>query len=477
MQELFPNISTEIADKSDWINLCGSKSEKSATALYSIFSTAVKNAKAASDAPASEFFGLLSQVFSMGYRPDNLEEPFGPLWVMDGGRTAIPADFTDFNLDILTHLVGKSGESAVDARISDVLWLRRKKVKDAETAISSNIDHAKENLKIQNEDWNHALESFERACQLWKQLGRQAQFASEIEAVILSCLNENEPEPDNDFRIKVLRIVTKYSVDSNLAARQQWTEKLSEEMLNAKNFGKANDYLEISLDLSRLNKDSKSETRVKRKIVDYLVEQAKRLKSDGASGLLLAGCYSKAIEAARRLGGLRDLIDNLHKEMNEAQKDALSELKPVEVSIDVTKYISVGRDAVASVPIEQALIEIAKLAEPISINDLQKMIEDLAKKYPLAYHISGVTYNDKGRVVARTSPALAADDDEQKAGTQAHMISECGRQQDLLGRSIFQSARLALKERVPLGATIFEDLVSNNPFVPQGREELWSIPV
>lgn len=123
--------------------------------------------------------------------------------------------------------------------------------------------------------------------------------------------------------------------------------------------------------------------------------------------MLLADRYSKAIEAARRHGGLRGLIDELHLEMNEAQAKALSEMKPMQISIDVTKLVNAGRDDILSVPIEKTLIQIARMAAPTPISELKKLIEDVIGKHPLMHHILGVFYNAKGRVVARPKAALA----------------------------------------------------------------------
>src|SRR5690606_33246177 len=100
-------------------------------------------------------------------------------------------------------------------------------------------------------------------------------------------------------------------------------------------------------------------------------------------------------------------IDELHLEMNEAQEKALTEMKPLQITIDVTKLVNAGREDILSVPIEKTLIQIARMAAPTPITELRSLIEDVMVKHPFMHHISGVVYNSKGRVVARPKPALA----------------------------------------------------------------------
>ncbi|NUN06647.1 MAG: DUF4209 domain-containing protein [Bdellovibrio sp.] len=473
MQELFPNITTEVVDQSDWIELCRTKSENSVVYLNSVFSDAARIAKEAGNLLRAEFYGLLSQVFSMYYKRECPEEPFGAMMVMYSGRTAVVTDFTDLNLDIFKFLVGKSGDSTVDARLSDVLWIRRKNREDARSAINSYLMHAEHILKIGHSGWIYGFESLERSAQLWKQLGRPAEFKDRLLALVESCLGESEPETNDYFRPMVLKVIIEYGLFTDAAKRQQWTETLAEETMKNKDFEKARRYLELSSEFARINKDKEAQARIKREIVDYFVIEARTLKADGARALILGDRYSKAIEAARRHGGLRTLIDELHLEMNEVQEKALEELRPMQVKVDVTALVTVGRDAVNSVELDEALPQIARLVSPRSVKELRDKVEETIQKHPIVYYFSAVTYNDKGRVVARPTPALAGELEDKEAGILAQLIIETGRQQELLGRSLIESARLALQEKYLVDSTIFECLLAQNPFVPEGREGLY----
>jgi len=135
--------------------------------------------------------------------------------------------------------------------------------------------------------------------------------------------------------------------------------------------------------------------------------------------------------------------------------------------------VKAARAAVEHCSIEEAITQIALMAEPPKKVDLRAEVEKSAKDFPLVHLISGVSFNDKGRVVARTEPVIASDKETQNAGTLAHMIVNCVRHQAMLGIAGIEAAREVLYRRCKQDASIFDELVTMNPFVPPGREEVF----
>lgn len=91
-------------------------------------------------------------------------------------------------------------------------------------------------------------------------------------------------------------------------------------MMTGNHFDKARSYYELAVDLSN-SKDQKNQRKTYMKaFTDCFVTEARQLKTAGMSAMIVGDRYSKAIEACRRHGGLRELIDELHSEMNDVQK-------------------------------------------------------------------------------------------------------------------------------------------------------------
>ena len=113
-------------------------------------------------------------------------------------------------------------------------------------------------------------------------------------------------------------------------------ESFANNALTDRQYDKARKYLEYATKLARHAKDQNRENTLKAKLTDSFVDQARGMRGSGAKPLLLSDRYAKAIEACQRHGGKRNLIDELHAEMNEIHQQIPAELKRIEVSVDVT---------------------------------------------------------------------------------------------------------------------------------------------
>lgn len=473
MEELFPRANIEVASRSEWVTLAQTRKKDSAAHLNTVFNKAAKDSKTAGDLPLSEFYELLSQVFSMYYKGDDPNMPFGPMAQMGASRTAIVTDFTEQNLTLLEGLVGKSGDSVVEARLADVLWQRKRDRTFAERAIEAYIDHAATTLRLDDDDWLHAKESLHRAAQLVKLLGQPQAFRDRLTQIAEAAIPLSAPEPQNYYRVLILKVMTEFGLCQDSS---QWTDtchQLATESAKNRNYEKARSYWECASDFAKIAKDKSKQKSMKEKETDSFIEEARWLKDSGASAMIVADRYSKAIEACRRLGNRRATIDELHQEMNLVQENVFGEMKKIEASIDVTKFVESGRKAVEDVPFDKALANIAAMAAPQSKVELRATVEASAKKFIFMHLMSAVSFNEKGRVVARTSPIVASEEDTREAGILAQMISHCAQGQQIAAISQIEAAREVLNRRLPLGSTLFYHLTAMNPFIPQGREEIY----
>jgi len=104
--------------------------------------------KQASDEGRKEdeaLLALLHIVVAMGLHGDDPKRPFRPAVVMtDGSRTPLPEDFGDEHFETLMRIRELVNNIELKARISDVLWQRKKRdVQDAKVAIQAYLACAK----------------------------------------------------------------------------------------------------------------------------------------------------------------------------------------------------------------------------------------------------------------------------------------------------------------------------------------------
>jgi hypothetical protein len=90
------------------------------------------------DTPAIRVFTLLSAVTGMHFKPEERNEPFGPMLVLaDGIRSAIPADFRG-HVAILAAMAELAANPVLRARLCDVCRLLDRKRGDL--ALAALID-------------------------------------------------------------------------------------------------------------------------------------------------------------------------------------------------------------------------------------------------------------------------------------------------------------------------------------------------
>ena len=468
MVELFPKATIGLAKTIDWACLFNQKSEDSTFSLYQLFTEKIKNEPSEE---IKELYQLLEQVFSIRFSSEDPSEPFGPLTQFSGSRSAIPTDFTDQNLDIFEYIATSSSDPIASSRLLDILWIRRNKYDLACKAIEKYCEHAKQISTIKEVTWINIKDSLLRALQIWKMLGQQKGFKETFSIICENAISKDSLEPNDYKRVYFLEIAS----DFQLLDDPSWIDKCEEFAKNAEtnsDFRKAQHYWKIGQTISKSLKNDESLKKFSLFYTDSFVTQAQQ--SNGkVSAMASAQLYAEAIEACRRHGNRRDLVDTLHAEMNALQEQSISEMKSFEGKIDLSSAYKVGRDLINNSQNDELIPNLASLAEPQPLESLRKSVIEAASKYIFQNLITQVAMDDKGRIKAQTGSTLASSEEDRDAAIIAKMIAECTQSQQLLGISTIESARETLYRRIGQNTAIFYDLVTMNPLVPVGREHIY----
>ena len=74
----------------------------------------------------SKVLQLLADACSMMLSPESINEPFKPLWVMDGQRSPIPVDFSESDITFFAQIVHViDDEPWLRGRLADLVWLKQ----------------------------------------------------------------------------------------------------------------------------------------------------------------------------------------------------------------------------------------------------------------------------------------------------------------------------------------------------------------
>jgi hypothetical protein len=128
------------------------------------------------ETPAARVFEMLSALTYMHFKPDDRDEPFGPIQTLtDGNRTLIPSDFRT-HVNLLAIMAEQARIPILRAFLSDVSWLlERKRGTLALAAIAAYTDAVEQTvdgqLKSRFDDktdhFHHARECLLRALHIW----------------------------------------------------------------------------------------------------------------------------------------------------------------------------------------------------------------------------------------------------------------------------------------------------------------------
>lgn len=118
-------------------DLIADAEKKDCHSYSSLFLRKAREAEESNDSTAQEVFRFLGDITSMMLKPESRTDPFLPLAVMDGKRSAIIDDFEDADLQTLREIAESIKDPELRSRITDVLWLKRHDFRMAELSVAS----------------------------------------------------------------------------------------------------------------------------------------------------------------------------------------------------------------------------------------------------------------------------------------------------------------------------------------------------
>ena len=137
--------------------------------VHRAFSAAAKKADDENRQAHSKALSLLSIACSMELSSKSRNEPFKPLMQSPEGRTHIPDDFSEADIDFFAEIASEIDDPRLKARLADLVWLKRRKGVDRFPFVLMAIDAYRE-IPLNS----GTRECWERAIVLAKSIGKGA---------------------------------------------------------------------------------------------------------------------------------------------------------------------------------------------------------------------------------------------------------------------------------------------------------------
>lgn len=462
-------LSIEDFRKSDWEEVIELSEKKECHYYSSAFFKKAREHEETNDKKNQEIFTILGGIASMMLKSESHAEPYHPVAVFHDKRSAIIDDYSDEVMDILSSLLSDIKDPEMRARIGDIVWLRKREHKAAQKAINSYLESA--NLLEDPENWTQCAERIERALRLSMALGKKNELFDKVISHIESVLKKYDGKDPLFLSQRLMSFLLEVR-QGHAENYIELSEKIAQNAESSGDYYRARSYWETAASWHKLSGDSEGEKASLINAAETYVKEAEC----ASSNLVAATQQQKAIEAYRQIGGNKERSDELHHWLLEYEKNSLAEMNLISTpGIDISDLISKAVDSIKGKTFQEALFELVLQVPSPDITKLRKQVEESAAKYPLQHIFSGVNVNENGKVTARSTSMLSDNPEEVEKAIQEGMFRQTKFHHQIYAQSVIEPIRKQINLEHNVRIQDFFPIVSNNPFVPKGREYLYAL--
>jgi hypothetical protein len=423
------------------------------------------------DAVRAAIFYFLYEIASIGWEPDSTVNVFRPQCTFsDGKRTRIPSDYSEQEAELIRDLVATSIDPEIRARLADVAWERKRYYPCAKAAVEAYLESAASLEDPVN--WSSGARRLARALNLARMLRSDAltkQALSDIETT-LDKYNGSDPSWFSAYLMELLLKVgegdpAKYAVLAANAAKAAEA---------AGDWRRTRAYLEIEAKWCvRAGKKADAESAMIEAAETYIKEADLQEASGSPSYMLITHHLECAIKLLRTIGGQTSRVQELIRRLLNAELLSLSQLRGIEIPLAApSESLERARNAVAGKTFHETLVALISIHQSTPVDVLRGHAREMAKAAPLSYSIAHSYLTAMGKVAAKTAGGSAEPEDNDPA-LRSLMLWQANALRTMAAQLI-EGARLQIALEHAVSEHDWDEIVSNNPFVPVGRERLFT---
>jgi len=426
----------------------------------------------ADDKAMEALYAVLGSICTYYFRPEDRLNPYGPQWTGPGGRSAIPDDLRESDLDALKQMLPRIQPASVRGLVADVLWVRRRDAEAAQLAVSAFVEAARN----PPEGWMHdVLDQLERAIQLVAALrkGDEDLGRLPIEAVH-ELLRLDPPIPIGYEHRLVDMLVSRNAVD-DLEPCLERAIRRATAAAEARDYGAERNLHDlVSLVAGALGREAEAREHAIAAAETWVAEAQLAAEGEEPSHMRAVGLLEFSIKAYRAIGGCRPRIDQLHEQMLEWQADVVGEMKEYSTQIDISGLVAKSIDSVSGRTLPQAIVMLSRVYGFRDVEECRSEAVRLMTENPLRYLVSSSYLDARGRVVARPQAMSASDDDAREAAVLAEMYNQAHSAMGMVVQGGIEPARRALVAEHPVAFRDIMSLFEPSPFIPPGHEVMYA---
>ena len=439
------------------------------------FATALRRERFAAensgDDRRAQVFGFLEEASSFGWEPGSSGEVFRPqVTFTDGGRSRIPADYSDEEVGLLKSLVSGIRDPEMRARVADLVWERARDYVSAQSAIDAYLASAS---RLEDPvKWSAGARRIERALNLSRSIrdnGRLKKVIAEIEAV-LARYNGGDPSYLSSHMMGLLQAVGEgdATIYSSLA------DRAAQNARKAGDWRRTREYLAIKAQwLHRAGKTGEEDAAKIEAAETYATEADLEEKAASPNYLKVVYNLDSAIKALRGVRGQGGRVTELRRRLLDVQPFTLTQMARIEAPpLDLTESIQKVIQAVSGKRFHAALTELSLISSSPKVVQLRQIARDMANQARLSTTIPHSFHTGSGKTAAKTA-GMKSDADENDPAVRSLMFRAADMHRICVAQ-VVEAARWQIIREHAVSLKDWNDVVVGNPVVPPGREQFFA---
>jgi len=473
-------ISLDDFRRCGWREILDGIKREGYSGMWQAFSSAARRAIEEDRKAEGKVLWLLADACSMMLHPPSPNDPFRPMFVIEGKRSALPEDFGQNEIEFFGQIVEEIDDPWLQARISDLVWLV-KRPRDPKFALIA-ID-AYRKIPLDTDTWiRDGRDCWGRAVRLGIMLGKGAgDRLREMEESLFSALKSARSK-DGFLALWIAELMMETGLGR--AKQIEIANKLEELAIHFDEAGelhRAREYCDAAAKwYGKLGNDQKVAEMTVRLAEAWVKEAIARMSSDTPSHMVGAMFLENAIHAYRRIPRkiradfkVDERIQELYRKKREAGEKSLDEMGVItSPSIDITELVENAKKAVSGKQLPDALAAFVDLYPGARMDKLRTFAVDLLRKHPLQALFPATVVSKDGRVIAKR-PGMnfgGEEEPENEATIWAEMIKHYGLEIGLVVQGTIWPALETLLLEHRLTERDLSAISARSPVVPHGRE-------
>ncbi|GAA6614520.1 DUF4209 domain-containing protein [Scytonema sp. NUACC26] len=467
MPSLNPPLTKDDFINSRWQHVVNSSERKDCLTKSSAFWKKAQEAREAGNIREQAVFEILAAVTSAAIKPESTDEFFANVF----------GDLTNEHLDFLAGIASVISDPELQARVADILWVRRRDYRMGQLAVTAYLQSAAE---VEDpEKWTCCFERIERALRLARKINHQADTVVNYIETVLARYNGEDPLW---LSAKLMELLQEYRLGDPMkyAALAEKAATLAE---SARDWRRARTLWDIKAVWHRIEGDNDKERAASMLAAETYVKEAfDALKGTPPSYLVASRFMQQAVVAFRNiLGTTEETADakarseEVHKLLLQYQEESRKELVLSSHEANTSEMVEQARAHVKGKSFQDAIFALALLGAPTNVSDLRKQVHQYAREFIASHLFPVVMMNDTGKVTARQPRSvLSSNPDEAEAATRFEMNRNAVFYQTFHAQAFIEPARYQINLEHSVQLNDLLSIVSNSPFVPQEREYLFA---